>query len=129
MAQRINQKLAPCYYGPFQIEVKLRLVAFRLKLPATSKVHPIFHTFLLKRALATQTTNAEFTLEEVDLLLPHKVLAQRSVKQHDEIIKQVLIHWQHKPIEEATWEGVLVMKSRFPTFGLEDKTELGGKGE
>ena len=43
-------------------------------------------------------------------------------------VKQVLIHWQNKPIEEASWEEELVFKSGFPTFNLEGKTVIDGGG-
>ena len=101
-------------------------MAYRLKLPIASNVHPVSHVSFLKREVVTQTTNValpeELTLEEADLLLPHKVLAQRSIRQHGELVKQVLIHWQNKPAKEASWEEELVIKSRFPAFSLEGKT-------
>ena len=43
IVQRFNQKLAPCYYGPFQVEEKISPMAYKLRLPAASKVHPVFH--------------------------------------------------------------------------------------
>lgn len=43
LAKRINQKLSPRYYGPYEIEKKIGPVAYQLKLPSDSKVHPIFH--------------------------------------------------------------------------------------
>ena len=83
VAQHINQKLAPCCFGPFQIEEKLGPIAYKVNLPASSKIHPVFHVLLLKPAVVTQTINAalpaEYTLDDMDLLLPYKVLAQRSI--------------------------------------------------
>nr|KYP53509.1 Transposon Ty3-I Gag-Pol polyprotein [Cajanus cajan] len=40
--RRINQKLAAHYYGPFQILKHVTSVAFKLKLPSNSRVHPVF---------------------------------------------------------------------------------------
>ena len=132
VAQRINKKLAPRYYGPFQIKERFGPVVYELKLPASSKIHPVFHASLLKRAVATRTISAvvptEFTLEEPDTLLPYKILAHRSIKLHGDLVKQFLIQWDGKPMEEATWEEELVFKGKFPTFSLDDKPVLDGGG-
>ena len=136
-SQRINQKLAPHYYRPFQIEKKCGPMAYKLTLPSNSKVHPVFHVSLLKRAVATQTINvvlpAEFSIEEVDIFTPHQILAHHSIKQQGVPIKEFLIQWHNKPVEEATWEDEFLLKSRFLGFSLEDKTVfdfffLGGGG-
>uniref|UniRef100_A0A803SL45 Gypsy retrotransposon integrase-like protein 1 n=2 Tax=Anolis carolinensis TaxID=28377 RepID=A0A803SL45_ANOCA len=41
-------KFAPRYLGPFPIVKKISSVAFRLRLPSSLKVHPVFHRSLLK---------------------------------------------------------------------------------
>lgn len=51
MAQRQSLKLSPCYYGPFQVTQRIEEVAFRLELPPTSSIHPVFHISQLKRKL------------------------------------------------------------------------------
>ena len=52
------------------------------------------------------------------------MLAQRSIQQQGDTDRQFLIHWRNKPVEKATWEEKLILKSKFPTFSLEDKTAL-----
>lgn len=42
-------KLAPKYYGPFKVEKKVEAVAYLLKLPPDSRVHPVFHVCKLKK--------------------------------------------------------------------------------
>ena len=43
-----RKKFQPCWIGPFEVEEVLG-VSYRLTLPPTMKVHPVFHSSLLKR--------------------------------------------------------------------------------
>ncbi|GAU22915.1 hypothetical protein TSUD_377270 [Trifolium subterraneum] len=127
--EEINAKLAARYYGPFPIIDKVGTVAYKLKLPEGSKVHPIFHVSLLKKAVGTYQTDDLPELMEVptDLCEPEAVLANRRVKQQREEVKQVLIHWKGRIVEEATWEDEIMIRSQFPNFALEDKVNLEGE--
>ena len=43
LARKINEKLAPRFYGPFEILRRIGKVTYQLKLPPTSKIHDVFH--------------------------------------------------------------------------------------
>ena len=60
-------KLAPRRYGPFSIVKKLSPVTYRLSLPATMKIHPVFHVDLLTRYRETNAhgPNYERPLPEI----------------------------------------------------------------
>ncbi|KAI5396610.1 hypothetical protein KIW84_062710 [Lathyrus oleraceus] len=90
---RINAKLAAKYYGPYPIIERIGAVAYKLKLPEGSRVHPVFHVSLLKKAVGNYQEDTELPdlLEEhVEVYEPEAVLATRKVKQHGEEVKQFL---------------------------------------
>ncbi|MCI30896.1 mediator of RNA polymerase II transcription subunit 15A-like, partial [Trifolium medium] len=58
--------------------------------------------------------------EQTEFVEPDTVLAVRKVCQQGEEVKQVLVQWKGKTAEEATWEDVIMIKSQFPKFNIED---------
>lgn len=78
--RRINQKLAPRFYGPFRIIQKLSAVSYKLELPESAKVHPIFHVSQLRRVKGDHPviTQLPGNMEvEDEGFLPEDILATR----------------------------------------------------
>ena len=44
----MTAKLQCCFVGPFRVETQISRVAYKLELPEHWRVHPVFHSSLLK---------------------------------------------------------------------------------
>ncbi|KOM33390.1 hypothetical protein LR48_Vigan01g294600 [Vigna angularis] len=124
MTVKLHSKLKARYYGPFKVIQKIGEVAFRLELPATARIHPVFHVSQLKLAIGTKQVEAELP---ADLQVggytcwPNKVLNRRVQQHEEEQREQVLVEWQEGGADSATWEDRSLMQEQFPEFDLGDK--------
>ncbi|XP_071914010.1 uncharacterized protein [Coffea arabica] len=120
IALRGNTKLSAKYFGPYQITEKIGEVAYRLNLPTSSKVHPVFHVSLLKKKVsdkATPTLQLPETNEKGHWRVePVAVIGRRMVKRRNAATTQWLIHWWGTDPAEATWEDAEEIRKQFPTF-------------
>lgn len=99
LAPRSNQKLAFRYFGPFTVLNKVGSVAYKLDLPASSKIHPIFHVSQLKKAISPTVTVAQLPQSLEGLQVPDKILQRRL---NFAGLSQLLIQWSGIPTSLAT---------------------------
>ncbi|GJY14999.1 transposon Tf2-1 polyprotein [Tanacetum coccineum] len=129
LSTRASPKLSRRFFGPYKILDRIGKVAYKLELPQSSKIHPVFHVSLLKQSfgnIASNKGNIEaFNVGAVSFL-PEAVLDRKIGSDGEE---QLLIQWENRPLEESTWEDKSVLQQQFPFFAdIEDNVvfEEGG---
>ena len=106
---RPSKKLKHRFIGPYEIIQQISPVAFKLNLPETLKIHPVFHTSLLRPykdphgypfreptptppPAVTKDDDTEF---EVERILDHRTRRHKT---------EYLVKWKGYPDYDATWE-------------------------
>jgi hypothetical protein len=76
-----DNKLSPKYYGPYKVLQKIGTMAYKLELPASSRVHPVFHVSCLKKVIGdkipVQTILPELDEEGKIILEPEAITDTR----------------------------------------------------
>ena len=104
----IPHKLQRKFCGPYKILEKIGAQAYRLKLPDTWRIHPVFHVSLLKqwRPSTVQQVPREVELEDADqpqYFDVEKILRWRWTSKTPRRQREFLVLWQGYPVEEAEW--------------------------
>lgn len=88
LAPRMNQKLAFKYFGPYRILERVGSVAYRLELPSSSSIHPVFHVSQLKAAVLDPTSVVPTLPTDISSpRVPHRFLQRRLFSRGDEAIR------------------------------------------
>lgn len=119
VAPRSNQKLSFRFFGPFKILDRVGMVAYRLDLPETCRIHPVVHVSQQKRHVPPRTL-VESDLDSVPVdpqavLTPLALLDSRMIQKGASSVAQVQVHWSSLPASMTTWEEVQDLRRRFPT--------------
>jgi hypothetical protein len=101
-----NLKLAPRFFGPYQIIQNIGSVAYKLDLPPDSKIHLVFHVSYLKKKLGQQVLTF-LTLQPVDRHgelrpEPEVILECRMQNIGRWSATEVLVQWRGAPREDST---------------------------
>jgi hypothetical protein len=122
VGERMNQKLAFRFFGPFEVIKQVNAVAYELVLPSGSSIHPVFHVSQLKSAVGIRTPVHDLVPDLfTGLQVPEEVLDSRLSRKGNKTLSQVLIRWSGWPDSLATWEDEQALKQQFPMHQLGDK--------
>jgi Chromo (CHRromatin Organisation MOdifier) domain len=101
-------KLAPQHHGPFTITGEISPVVYKLELPPSWNIHPMFHASLLTPYVKTKEHSKNFTQPPPDIIdgkEEYEVKAIRSHRHHRRRKQlQYLIKWKGYPKSDNTWE-------------------------
>jgi len=129
---RKNQKFSMKYFGPFKVVAKIGSVAYKLELPPSARILPVFHVSqlkLFKGNVDEPYLPLPLTVTKVGpLVQPLKVIATRTILRGTIQVKQILVQWENGVQDEATWEDTEDIKTNYPSFNLEDKVNVEGEG-
>ncbi|PON40132.1 Chromo domain containing protein [Parasponia andersonii] len=115
IVNRKSQKLAARFYGPFRVIEKIGEVAYKLELPSSSKIHPVFYVSVLKKTLGNHATLSSNLPESVDGAVPKLSSAILNVWGRGRK-QEFLVQWQNMPVTEATWVNRASFLQDFPNF-------------
>ena len=77
VVRRNNDKLSPRYYGPYEVLERIGKVAYKLKLPFTATIHPVFHVSQLKKFIGSNMENNDLPdglSEEMEVMLQPEIV-------------------------------------------------------
>jgi hypothetical protein len=85
-------------------------VAYRLELPPSVAVHPVFHISQLKASLGDQVVSPVLPNDLIEFQIPLEILQRRwTAGSHP--VQEVLVRWSQMP---ASWELLDELRCRFP---------------
>lgn len=129
VAKRACHKLSFRYYGPFPILSRIGQVAYKVALPESSSIHPVFHVSMLRQALKPTDQVLPVLPTDANLFVIHvQVLDRRQKVKANRCVEQVLVRWSGGTLPES-WEDLDDLHSRFPfaaAWGQAATEEEGG---
>ena len=112
-------KLSPRFVGLFEILERVGTVAYRLALPPSmSGVHEVFHVSMLRRYTPIPTHVLDWGEIEVDTDKTFEeglvcIMDSRGQVLRRETLRIVRVLWQHRGVEESTWEHEDMMRATY----------------
>ena len=121
-------KLSPRYIGPFEIHEGVGAVAYRLALPSSLfGVHEVFHVSMLQK----YTPDPAHVVDWGEIIIdtdgtfeegPVCIMDSRDQVLQRKTVRLVKVLWQHRGVEEATWEREDTMRATYPFLFRDEGT-------
>ena len=112
--------MSPSYIGPFEVLDRVGVVAYWLAFPPSLlSFHEVFHVSTLRKYTPDPThivdwgefvVDADGTFEEG----PVCIMDSREQVLRGKTMRLVKVLWQHRGVEEATWEREDTMRANYP---------------
>ena len=121
-------KLSPRFIGPFKILKRVGTVAYRLALlPNLLGVHEVFHVSMLRRYTPDPAHVMDWGEIEVDMDGTFEEGAVCIMDSRDQVLRRktvrvVRVLWQHRGVEESTWERKDTMRATYPYLFRDEGT-------
>ena len=118
-------KLSPRFIGHFEILERVGTVAYRLALPPSmSGVHKVFHVSILQRYTLDLARVVDWGEIEVDTDETFEEGPVCIMDSRDQVLrrKTVRVLWQHRGVEESTWEREDTMRATYPCLFRDEGT-------
>lgn len=116
------------YFRPFEIISLVGVVAYKLRLPVASKIHPVFHVSQLKKVIrehqVIQELPDQLEAQEEWMIEPEHVQVYRQINYNNQLIFQVLVQWKGLSTDEAAWIDKDDFQGQFLYFSHEDKANM-----
>jgi hypothetical protein len=113
--RRHNHKLSFKFFGPFAVIERIGQVAYKLDLPTSSRVHPVFHVSQLKACVGPgQPVSPHLPAPDFEFQVPMQILQTRARVKGRRTVAQVLVQWSGSPASTATWEDHEELRQLFP---------------
>nr|GEY41677.1 retrotransposable element Tf2 [Tanacetum cinerariifolium] len=100
-----QNKLSSKYFSPFMIIEKVGAVAYKLELPPTSQIHPVFHVSQLKRCKGSSNKMGilpHYGPSELLSAEPIAILDRKIQKVNNRVAVYILVKWSNHTYEDAT---------------------------
>ena len=103
-----KHKLAPKFYGLYQIIRKISQVAYKLQLPDKSRIHNVFHVSCLKKMSGKHQTVQKILpmLDDEGRIIWEQEAIVATIERRicSRTLKEYLIRSKNFPDEDASWE-------------------------